>query len=56
MLFENLWKDSEFYNGSIKSWLQDNDIEIYSAHNEWKFVIAEWFIRTLDTGFKNIWL
>ena len=25
-------KSSEFYNKSIKSWLQDNDIEIYSTH------------------------
>ena len=26
-------KGSEFYNGSMKSWLQDNDIEMYSTHN-----------------------
>ena len=25
-------KGSEFYNRSPKSWLQDNDIEIYSTH------------------------
>ena len=40
---------SELYNRSIKSWLQDNDIEIYSTHNEGKSVVAERFIRT----FKN---
>ena len=27
-------KGSEFYNRSIKSWLQDYDTEIYSTHNE----------------------
>ena len=31
----NTWvdKDSEFYNRSMKSWLQDIDIEMYSTHN-----------------------
>ena len=31
----------------MKSWLEKNDIEIYSKHNEGKSVIAERFIRTL---------
>ena len=31
----------------MKSWLQDNNIEIYSAHNEGKSVVAERLIRTL---------
>ena len=31
----------------MKSFLQNHDIEIYSTHNEGKFVIAEKFIRTL---------
>ena len=31
----------------MKSWLQDNNIEMYSIHNEGKFVVAERFIRTL---------
>ena len=31
----------------MKSFLQNHDIEIYSTHNEEKFVIAEKFIRTL---------
>ena len=31
----------------MKSWLQDNDIEIYSTHNEGKSVAAAKFIRTL---------
>ena len=27
-------KGSEFYNISFKKWLKDNDIEMYSIHNE----------------------
>ena len=37
---------SEFPKKSIKSWLQDNDIKIYSTHKEKKSVVAERFIRT----------
>ena len=33
-------KGKEFYNRLMKSWLQDNDIDIYSTHNEVKFVVA----------------
>ena len=40
-------KDSQFYNRRIKSWLQDNDIEMYSTHNEEKSIIAGRFIRPL---------
>ena len=40
-------KGSDFYNRSNKSWLQDNDIEIYLTHNEGKPAVAERFIRTL---------
>ena len=44
-----IWVDkgSEFYNRSMKSWLQDNNIVMYSTHNEGKSVAAERFIRTL---------
>ena len=44
-----IWVDkgSEFYNRSMKSWLEKNDIEMYSMHNEGKSVIAGRFIRTL---------
>ena len=44
-----IWVDkgSEFYNNSFKEWLQDNDIVMYSTHNEGKSVVAERFIRTL---------
>ena len=37
----------EFYNNFFKKWLKDNDIEMYSIHNEGKSVVAERFIRTL---------
>ena len=38
-----IWVDkrSEFYNRSVKSWLEKNDIEMYSTHNEEKSVLAE---------------
>ena len=44
-----IWVDkgSEFYNRITKSWLEKNDIEMYSTTNEEKSVIAERFIRTL---------
>ena len=44
-----IWVDQggEFYNNSFKKWLKDNDIEMYSTHNEGKSVVAERFIRTL---------
>ena len=53
-----IWVDkgSELYNRSMKSWLEKNDAEIYSAHNEGKSVIAERFIRTLKTKFISAWL
>ena len=42
-------KGSEFYNRSMKSWLEKNDIEMYSTHNEGKSDVAERFIITLKT-------
>ena len=46
-----MWVDkgSEFYNSSFKIWLKDNDIEMYSIHNEGKSIVAERFVRTLKT-------
>ena len=38
-------KGSEFYNRSMKSFLQNNDIELYS--NEGKSVVTEIFMRNL---------
>ena len=44
-----IWVDkgSEFYSGSMKSWLDKNDMEIYSAHSKGKSFAAVRFIRTL---------
>ena len=44
-----IWVDkgSEFYNAYFKKWLRDNDIVMYSTHNEGKSVVAERFIKTL---------
>ena len=35
------------HNRSMKSWLEKNAIEMYSAHNEGKSIVAERFIRIL---------
>ena len=45
----NIWVDkgSEFYNRSMISWLEKNDIKMYSTHNEGKSVVAEIFIKAL---------
>ena len=45
-----IWVDkgSEFYNNSLKKWLKDNDVEMYSIHNKGKSVVVERFIRTLE--------
>ena len=45
---KKVWEDkgSKFYNRSMKSWQQDNDVEMYSVYNEGKSVVAERFIRT----------
>ena len=47
-----IWGDkgSELYNISIKSWLQDNSIEMYSKYNKAKYVIARRFIRTIKNN------
>ena len=46
---KEIWidKGSEFYDRSMKSWMQDNDIEMYPRHNKGKFVAAGIFIRSL---------
>ena len=40
-------KGSEFYNRSMKQWLEKTAIEMYSTHNEEKSVVAERFVRNL---------
>ena len=48
-------KGSEFYNHSFKKWLKDNNTEMYSIHNEGKYVVAERCIRTLKNKiYKNV--
>ena len=44
-----IWVDhgSEFYNRVFKMFLKENDIDMYSTHNEGKSVVAERFIKTL---------
>ena len=46
-----IWVDkgSEFYNVYFKKWLRDDNIVMYSIHNEGKSVVAERFIRTLKS-------
>ena len=41
-------KGSEFHNRSVISWLQGNNIEMYSTYNKEEFVVAERFFRTLE--------
>ena len=38
---------NESYKRSMKSYLQDNNIEMHSTHNKRNSVVAETFIRTL---------
>ena len=44
-----VWVDQgkEFYNSPVQKWLDDNDILMYSTHNDGKFVVVERFIKTL---------
>ena len=36
----------QFYNKLMQEWLSNNDILLYSTHNEGTSVIAERFIKT----------
>ena len=47
---KKIWVDkgSEYYDSSVKKWLKDNNIEMYSIHYEGKSVVSERFIRTLN--------
>ena len=44
-----LWVDQgrELYNCPMEKWLDDNDMLVYSTHNEVNSVVAERFIKTL---------
>ena len=43
------WVDQgrKFYNKLMQKWLDNNNISMYSRHNEGKSVIGERFIKTL---------
>ena len=45
---QNRWVDKscKLHNRLMKSWLQDNDIGMYSTNDEGKSLVAERFIRT----------
>ena len=38
---------SVFYNRSLRKWLDDNDIGMYSTHNEGKSAVAERFYTSI---------
>ena len=46
---QKLWVDEgkEFYNATMKQWVKDHNIIMYSTHNEGKAVVVERFNRTL---------
>ena len=50
-----IWVDkgSDCYNRSMKSWLEENNIEMCSTHNEEKSVIAERLIRAKKIKIKK---
>ena len=47
-----IWVDkgSKFFNRSMKSWLEKNNIDIYSSQFEGKPVVTERFNRTLKNN------
>ena len=53
----NLWVDQgrEFHNKLMQEWLDNNNILMYSTHNEGKSVIAEMFIKTLKAKIYKKW-
>ena len=50
-----MWVDQgkRFYNKIMQEWLDNNDILMYSTHNEGKSVIAERFIKMLKAMTAN---
>ena len=51
-----IWVDkcSGFYNQSVKSWLQNNDLEMYSKHNKAKSVVAKVMFTSYCIGFCSV--
>ena len=46
-----LWVDQgrEFYNKLMQEWLDNNNMLMYTTHNEGKSVITERFVKTLKS-------
>ena len=44
-----LIKEENFYNKLMREWLENNDILLYSTHNEVKSLIAERFMKSLKS-------
>ena len=44
-----VWGDKgiKFWSKWWESWLKENDIQMYTTHNEWKSVVSGRLIRTL---------
>ena len=53
-----IWVDkgSEFYNAYFKIWLRDNDIVMYSTHNEGKSVVAVKIYKYMTSISKNAYI
>ena len=45
----------QLYNNRMHNWLDDNDISMYSIHNEGKSIVAEMFSRTLQIIMYKTW-
>ena len=43
-----IYQGRKFHNKLLQEWLDNNDILMYSTHNEGKSVIAERFTKTLQ--------
>ena len=47
--------EKEFYNNLMQKWLDNNDILMYSTHNESKSVVAAKFISNLKGKIYKKW-
>ena len=52
-----IWVDKgrEYYKRSMKLWLEKNDIEMYSTHNEGKSLLLKDLLEPWQITFINIW-
>ena len=53
-----IWFDKgiEFYNSSMKSFLKNNNIEMYSTHNEKNLLLVKDLLEPSRIKFINTWL